>query len=326
MPNSPSLVARPLSLSPNSPSSLHPLASHATSYSPACMFTAIFKTVCTAVGGLGLLGLGGCSSIQSDNPSSSAKAATHPGKGQLEIRANGEDFVRNGFTSKDGWAITFKHLYVGLAEVTALQTHPSFDPDNGQAPKIKAKVEHSPITVVDLASSETPTALVAQFPQAQAGRYNALAWSIVPASNGPSQGQSLRLVGQASKGVATLAFTLDWDSRYDYLCGDFIGDQRKGILKAGDRAELEATFHFDHVFGDGDSPPTDAVNQTALGFSPLAALAEDGTITTHRSDLQSQLSPADFSSLEVAIAGLAHVGEGHCRQITAASSGEEALQ
>lgn len=280
------------------------------------------KAILVTMGGLGLVGLGGCSTIRSSNPGSSAKAATHQaqGTGELEIRANGEDFVRDGFISKDGWAIRFEHLYVGLADVAALQTKPPFDPDWGVKPNIQSHVNQAPVTVVDLADDSAPTALVAQFPKAQAGRYNALGWRITPAPSGPSQGQSLSLVGQATQGSETISFVIDWDESYQYLCGDFIGDQRKGILKAGDRADLEATFHFDHVFGDGDAPPEDELNQDALGFGPLAALAEDGSLSSNRSALQSQLDPADFNTLEKAIAGLAHVGEGHCQQL--ASSGE----
>lgn len=270
--------------------------------------------------GLGSAGMLSLSSCSSSPPSEQSQAEQPQGQGQLEIRANGEDFVRDGFTTKDGWTISFDNLYVGLADVAALQTDPPFDPDQDVQPSIQIQVDHAPVTVVDLADDAAPTALVAQFPEAQAGRYNALGWSVVPATSGPSEGQSLRLVGQASKDGQTIPFTLDWDSSYDYLCGDFIGDQRKGILKAGDRADLEATFHFDHVFGDGDAPPEDDINQKSLGFDPLAALAQDGSLTTTRSDLESQLSPEDFATLETAIAGLAHVGEGHCKQTAIAAN------
>lgn len=305
----------------------HPIQTQTSSPRPnSSKANRAFKALLVTVSSLGLLGLGGCGVIQSDNPGSSAKAAIPEGKGQLEIRANGEDFVRNGFTSKDGWVISFEHLYIGLADVVALQTSPPFDPDQGEAPDIQIQTEQAPVTVVDLANDEAPTALIVQFPDAQAGRYNALGWSVVPAPSGPSTGQSLRLEGQANKGSETIVFTLDWDRRYEYLCGDFIGDQRKGILKAGNRADLEATFHFDHLFGDGDAPPEDELNQTALGFGPFAALAEDSTVITNRDDLQNQLSPANFYSLEEAIAGLAHVGEGHCKQIAAAPSNDEVNQ
>jgi len=52
-------------------------------------------------------------------------------KGTLQFHANGEDFVRQGFVSKDGWAITFDHVYVTLADATAYQSDPPYDPHAG---------------------------------------------------------------------------------------------------------------------------------------------------------------------------------------------------
>lgn len=250
------------------------------------------------------------------------EVASSQTKGQLEVRANGEDFVRDGFTSKDGWDISFENLYIGLAEVTALQTDPPFDPDNGAEPTITTQQTQAETVVVDLADDANPTAFVAEFSAAQAGRYNALGWLTVPAPSGPSAGQSLQLVGQATKEGETIDFSLGWDQSYQYICGDFIGDQRKGILKNGDRADLEATFHFDHVFGDIDTPPEDSLNKKALGFAPLASLATEGNIDLNRSALKQQLNPTDFKRLSRAISGLAHVGEGHCRQVAIASTPE----
>jgi hypothetical protein len=247
-------------------------------------------------------------------PNSEQPGLEQTGSGQLEVRANGEDFVRDGFTSKDGWAIAFDHVYVTLADVTALQTDPPFEPDSGSDFKVLNQVQQEPAQVIDLAVDDG-LPLVAQFPETQAGRYNALNISLVPAESGPAPGQSLSLVGQATKADQTVAFTLDWDATYRYRCGDFIGDQRKGILKAGDRAEMEATFHFDHVFGDGESPATDEINLTALGFEPLAALAKDNQVKLDRGQLQAQLSAENFQLLDKAMSGLVHTGEGHCEEV-----------
>ena len=37
--------------------------------------------------------------------------------GTLELRANGEDFIRQGFTSKDGWQIEFDHVYTNIQDL-----------------------------------------------------------------------------------------------------------------------------------------------------------------------------------------------------------------
>ncbi|WP_262562789.1 hypothetical protein [Acaryochloris sp. CCMEE 5410] len=67
-----------------------------------------------------------------DSPSPDATTspdANASGSGTLKVAANGEDFVRQGFTSKDGWQISFDHVYAHLSEIKAYQTNPPFDPD-----------------------------------------------------------------------------------------------------------------------------------------------------------------------------------------------------
>ncbi|MEL6321457.1 MAG: DUF4382 domain-containing protein, partial [Cyanobacteria bacterium J06626_14] len=75
------------------------------------------------------------------------------------------------------------------------------------------------------------------------------------------------------------------------------------------------TFHFDHIFGDGDAPAEDPINTGALGFEPLAALASDGQLDVNTAMLEQQLSAEAYSVLEETVAGLGHVGEGHCAEI-----------
>ena len=56
--------------------------------------------------------------------------------GTLQFYANGEDFVRQGFVSKDGWSISFDHVYIHLADVAGYQTEPPYDPHSGGALKV----------------------------------------------------------------------------------------------------------------------------------------------------------------------------------------------
>ena len=51
--------------------------------------------------------------------------------GTLALVANGEDFVRQGFTSKDGWDINFDHIYINIGDATAYSTASSFEPQKG---------------------------------------------------------------------------------------------------------------------------------------------------------------------------------------------------
>jgi len=78
--------------------------------------------------------------------------------------------------------------------------------------------------------------------------------------------------GTATKDGESLPFTIGISEALSFTCGDFVGDARKGILDDGAMADIESTFHFDHLFGDAGAPMDDAINTGALGFDPLAAM------------------------------------------------------
>ncbi|MGF1524734.1 MAG: DUF4382 domain-containing protein [Leptolyngbyaceae cyanobacterium] len=284
---------------------------------------------------LGLIASGlllGCGSgtNTAENTDSSEPVATDPEEvaatdpeefGELEIRANGEDFVRQGFVSKDGWQIDFDHVYVTLSEVTAYQSESAFDPDTEELPQAQNIIStDQPITVDLAAGDETADPVLVETLTAPPGRYNALSWQMTPADTGPAAGYPLMLQGQASKAGETIDFTLKLSPTLQFVCGDYVGDDRKGTLAANDKADLEATFHFDHLFGDGEAPADDAINQEALGFDPLAAVAEGDTLDVATEELQSRLSAEDYALLINILPSLGHVGEGHCRETELADS------
>ncbi|MGK7900673.1 MAG: DUF4382 domain-containing protein [Hormoscilla sp.] len=224
--------------------------------------------------------------------------------GRLQIRANGEDFVRQGFVSKDGWKIGFDHLYVTLTDVVATQSNPD------------ASVILDTVQTVDLAAGDenADPILVHEFTQAPAGHYNGLSWKMVEATSGPAKGYVLVMEGTAIKDSQIIQFAIAIDREYALSCGEFVGEERKGILSPGGTAEVEATFHFDHIFGDGDAPPEEDINTGALGFAPLAALANNGKLEVNMATLKQSLSPQDYQKLEKTLASLGHVGEGHCQE------------
>jgi len=230
--------------------------------------------------------------------------------GTLALVANGEDFVRQGFITKDGWEINFDHVYVTLAEVRAYQTDPAFNPDTGETIESTQEVVlvEKPQTI-DLAVGEADAApIVVSTVTAPAGKYNALSWQIVE-----NNAKTIVLEGTASKEGETVNFVIGFNQPINYVCGEYVGDERKGILSPGGEAEMEVTLHFDHLFGDGEAPADDAINTGAVGFDPMAALATDGRLEIDMASLKQTLSSEDYEKLEKAIAGLGHVGEGHCR-------------
>ena len=217
--------------------------------------------------------------------------------GTLQFHANGEDFVRQGFVSKDGWSINFDHVYITLADVTAYQTEPPYDPHSGADVKANVKVSLPKTYTVDLAKGgeDAPPILVGEVTNAAVGHYNAISWKMVKASSAPANGYSLVMIGTAEKAGQSVDFTINVEEECEYSCGEFVGDERKGIVQQGGVADIEMTFHFDHIFGDAETPLDDGLNLGALGFEPFADTAEGGKV-----------------DLDMAELHLGHVGEGHC--------------
>lgn len=245
--------------------------------------------------------------------------------GTLAVRANGEDFVRQGFVSKDGWAITFDQALITLANITAYQTDPPYEAEMGDDLSAVETVELPDLTIVDLAEGEDDAdpISVTQVDTAPPGRYNALAWEMINApEDADFPGYTLVINGMATKDDAEIAFTLKIEAEYQYMCGEYVGDERLGILSAGKTTDLEMTFHFDHIFGDGDLPADDGLNEAALGFASLAVLAEDGELDVTLADLEAALSEDDFERLTHALNTLGHVGEGHCYEVLSGAGAE----
>lgn len=235
--------------------------------------------------------------------------------GTLTLVAEGEDYIREGFVSKDGWQLNFDNVYVTLADVRAHQVEPPFDPQQGDKlePQETVVLVDTP-TTVDLAEGdEDAEPIVVTQTEAPVGAYNALTWSMVRGEEGtPAAGGTIVMNGKATREDREIDFLIGLDRELEYVCGEFVGEERKGILQAGDTAELETTFHFDHLFGSADTPAEDALNQDAVGFEPFAQLAQNGKLEVDRATLEQELSPQDYQTLQEALAGLGHVGEGHC--------------
>ncbi len=236
-------------------------------------------------------------------------------QGTLQFYANGEGFVRQGFVSKDGWAITFDHVYITLTDVAAYQTSPPYDPHSGGDIKSQEKVALAGTHTVDLAEGgeDAPPILVGDEKDATVGHYNAISWKMAKASSGPASGYSLVVVGTAGKGGQTVDFTIKVETEYTYSCGEYVGDERKGILEKEGQADLEMTFHFDHIFGDADTPLDDELNVGAPGFEPFAGVTDGGNLDADMAALQARMSADDYQVLVDTLLTLGHVGEGHCR-------------
>lgn len=217
--------------------------------------------------------------------------------GTLQFYANGEDFVRQGFVSKDGWSISFDHVYINLADINAYQTAPPYDPHSGDSINGEVTVSLDKAYTIDLAEGGEDALPIAvdEFADAPAGHYNAISWKLVKAVSGSAAGYSLVMTGTAEKEGRVVDFTISIDEECGYSCGEYVGDERKGIVADSGTADLEMTFHFDHIFGDAETPLDDDLNIGAVGFEPFADTVEGGQVDINMTELH-----------------LGHVGEGHC--------------
>jgi len=234
--------------------------------------------------------------------------------GTLQFHANGEDFVREGFVSKDGWSIDFGHVYISLADVTACQTDPPYDPHADGDMNCDVKIKLDKVYTVDLAEGgeNAPPILVDEVADAPVGHYNAISWKMVKVPSGPAAGYSLVIDGTAEKEGQSIDFSIKVDEEYEYACGEYVGDERKGMVQEGGTADVEMTFHFDHIFGDAETPMDDDLNVSAVGFEPFASIAEAGKLDADMAELQAKLAAGDYQMLVDILPTLGHVGEGHC--------------
>ncbi|MCC0177819.1 DUF4382 domain-containing protein [Waterburya agarophytonicola K14] len=239
----------------------------------------------------------------------------------LNLVANGEDFVRQGFVTKDGWTMSFNRLDVNLAEVTAYQIDGAFEPTetdtlDGLEYQERVSLVDTP-QVIDLAEGEADaTPILVTDAEVTPGFYNAMAWQVDTAgADSPLAGKTIVMQGTATKDDRVINFDISLDRPIQYLCGEYVGDERKGMVEADSPGEIETTFHFDHVFGDAETSADEAINVDALGFEPLAQLASNDSLTIDDATLTQQLSAEDQEKLTKAVIGLGHVGEGHCAVI-----------
>ena len=265
------------------------------------------------------LTLGSCANSETaENNNGNPAVANAQGQATLNLVANGEDFVRQGFVTKDGWTMSFDRLDVNLAEVAAYQVDGTFEPTetdtlDGLEDREKVSLVDTP-QVVDLAEGEADAApILVTNAEVTPGFYNAVTWKIDTAgADSPLAGKTMVMQGTASKDDRVINFDISLDRPIQYLCGEYVGEDRKGVVETGTPGEVETTFHFDHIFGDSETSPDDALNVDALGFEPLAKLASNDSLTIDDATLTQQLSPEDQEKLTKAIIGLGHVGEGHC--------------
>ena len=259
--------------------------------------------------------------------------------GTLQLKANGEDFVRNGFTSEDGWAITFTSVYANINGATSYQLSETSNTKVQAGKSLPTEVNfHAghPTTGVAEGTSyvgftgehflslKQDAFVVDSNSTAVVGNYNRLNFNVKKATSSSKGivsdyiGYTIVLIGTAVKSGNTVNFTLKFDQETSYTgCGP---NGHKGVVTSGGSAESEMTFHFDHIFGnqsEGSATPSDPekINFVAIGFTPfeqLDASAYPKTLNKTQTEMAAGMANATYVQLVNAITTLGHSGEAHC--------------
>jgi hypothetical protein len=240
------------------------------------------------------------------------------------VQVYGEAFIEEGIPASDfsdGWAVTFDHFLITIADVTAAR---------GQdAPALSAPTPR----VYELARPTMGVGQPVATAEVPGGAYDNVAYRVRPAPAGvaaapgadaarasamAAAGESVHVVGTARKGDRTLRFA--WGFTSDVL---YRGCESEARVDGG-TARTQLTIHGDHLFFD------DLVSEDPkLAFDLVAASDTDGDGQVTKAELQARditgqaryqvggeriTNLWDFIARQVT--NLGHIdGEGHCQMV-----------
>lgn len=222
-------------------------------------------------------------------------------KGNLLFNANGEEFVINGLVSKEGWKIDFDNVLVNISSPEAY---------NSENQNLRAILEGDHLIDLKRGSSSRPEVSVGIVPHAESGNYQSLKFSLKQIESGEYAGYSIVLKGIAQKDDEKLPFVIKLDEELTFNGREgYVGESIKGILSDGKTSDVEMTFHFDHLFGNGEMSPEDHVNSGSPGFALFLDYTKDRSIDVNQKEMRD--NPL-YGRLIQGIETLGHLGEGHC--------------
>lgn len=175
-----------------------------------------------------------------------------PAAGQLEVTVAGTAAVEDGFTSDDGWAISFSRFEVDVGDLTAQSGHEVaelYDPAFARFDLVEPAGEGHPVTVLE----------------APGGDYDHRGFTL----------RDFSIAGSATRDATAISF--DWQVTVTVLHGHCTGR----VTVDGDTQPFPITVLGEHVF-DVDAVARDS----SSSFDALAAAdsadgsAADGVVTS----------------------------------------------
>ncbi len=231
------------------------------------------------------------------------------GSGTLTVTAYGEEFIEEEIPAEefeDGFKVHFTKFLVTIKGFKA-------DTKTGDG----GPSQSSSITL-DVSNAGPHT--VQQFTRVEAKKYDAVSWTIAPASDGDN---SVEVEGELTDGdgnTKTFAWVFDTATEYSECASDELGE---GVTVTADGdAEAQLTIHGDHLFYDD----LQAADAKLRGQALFDADSDDNVITLEELNAvqltslpasQYGTGGADVTTLgafvRAQVRSLGHFqGEGHC--------------
>ena len=236
-------------------------------------------------------------------------------KADLDVMVNGEAFAEAGMLSKDGWQISFDEVTVTVGEITVSGAPSDGGGDGvdvpwtlGEGAETAEAAEgegETPPGFVAVSLQEGPVKLGPQ--PVPVGTYSQVKWRW-----GTDSTAAIALKGTAVQGDQSIPFDLQLPGSFQAICGDYVGEERKGVVTADSGGEVELTLHLDHLFGDGEAAPNDEINTQSFGFNAFAETASEQGVVVTPATWDAWGTPALRQSLQDVLLSMPHVGEGHC--------------
>jgi len=223
------------------------------------------------------------------------------GTGTINFTVNGEDFVKKGFTDRDGWKITFKHLYINIVNPTA------YTQDNS-VPSVTLLGDFW--TDLTKGGMDAKPIFIGVAKNIKPANYQSLKFQLRRKVSGKFKGYSIVMIGTAKKKNIKIPFKIKLNEEIDFDGKEgFVGDTIKGIVKNHGSTDVEMTFHLDHLFGDITADKKSHVRTGSVGFKFFKKYGTSTQVNVSQNDFKKDKKYPVFLK---ALWSLGHLGEGHC--------------
>ncbi len=207
----------------------------------------------------------------------------------VSVVIDDENFLKDSLISKDGWKLTFHHIYVKVSNVRA-----------AKSPHLSEYTAHPENTITFIEVPKTIDLISQEISTLQSSLHKT---------------DRVVINGLASKGNKTIEFTLRFNHDSNYIC-DRLSDVNNASISAGQQLEeIQTSLNFDRLFGNGNLPASASINQEAIGFQPLANLAHNHHLDLNETGLKNYLSAKYYKALPKSFSNVSEMAGNKCNLV-----------